>query len=437
VSERRLRSFWILFAAWLVLMLYAFPGYMNWDADEQLFQGRTGTVTDWHPPVMATYWGVIDLFVRGPLGMLLLQSILFLWGMFRVLCQRMSERAAAWTAAALLVFPPILTPMAVTWKDAQMAAFLAAGLALALDPRRWRRGVGLALLVLAAAVRDNGAFALPPLCIVIVATWRALPRWKVVGLAAVLTVGITGGAMLANQLVPHDRSYAWYKTVAIHDIAGAICHDDSISDDEIQTLVGDTGLVAHPATRAVMCSEYTPRKWFDLEFSGDRSAFSSAPTKAQRLARRTAWFRVVREHPGAWLAHRVDVMAEVLGLSDADMWEPVCQTFASNEEHLRRISHDASLSWIQSHLGDLFRALGKTMLFRPWWYAMLSLIFLGWGLVKRERLVAALAGSGLCYEASYFLFSAAPDYRYSHWMIVCCVLSAALIVVERLRSRSA
>jgi len=49
-------------------------------------------------------------------------------------------------------------------------------------------------------------------------------------------------------------------------------------------------------------------------------------------------------------------------------------------------------------------------------------------------MIAALCGSGLLYEASFFVGTAAPDWRYSHWMVTCCVLSAVIILVERVRA---
>ena len=65
---------WILFAAWLVVMAYAFPGYMNFDAAEQIYQARTGHFDDGHPPMMGVYWRGIEMIVRGPIGLLVLQN---------------------------------------------------------------------------------------------------------------------------------------------------------------------------------------------------------------------------------------------------------------------------------------------------------------------------------------------------------------------------
>ena len=73
---------WILVATVLVVIAYAFPGYMNWDADDQLHQAR-GLLPryDWHPPIMAAYWKVVEYVVHGPFGLLVIQTLLFTWGL--------------------------------------------------------------------------------------------------------------------------------------------------------------------------------------------------------------------------------------------------------------------------------------------------------------------------------------------------------------------
>jgi hypothetical protein len=129
------------------------------------------------------------------------------------------------------------------------------------------------------------------------------------------------------------------------------------------------------------------------------------------------------------------MMKEVLGLSDSQPWEPVCQTFAGSPDQLTRLQHDHALSWFQRRAGGWFRdAWSTTLLYRPWAYALVALLLLGHAARRRDRLLAALLGSGLLYEASYFLGASAPDYRYSHWLVVCCSLSVAIVFGERLRA---
>src|SRR5262245_9378172 len=100
---------------------------MSSDSATQLADARSHQYTDWHPPVMAAMWTVLDKIVAGPALMLVLQGSLFLIGSYRLLRAVLSERAAAIAASAILLFPPVLAPMAVIWKDSQMAGFLLMG----------------------------------------------------------------------------------------------------------------------------------------------------------------------------------------------------------------------------------------------------------------------------------------------------------------------
>src|SRR5262245_46797906 len=100
----------ILLVAAIAVVAYAFPGYLNFDAADQLSQAPTGSYGDWHPPMMAAYWAVLDGVVRGPAPMLLLQVGLFLFGLHDLVRARFAPNAAAWITAGLMLFPPILTP---------------------------------------------------------------------------------------------------------------------------------------------------------------------------------------------------------------------------------------------------------------------------------------------------------------------------------------
>jgi hypothetical protein len=430
---RATRPRWIVFLAWSITIFYAYPGYLNWDSGDQIFLSRTNVYEDWHPPIMAVYWHAIEWVIRGPFGMLVLQTSLFAWGIYSLLALRFRPHTAALVTAGILLLPPILTPMAAVWKDAQMAGFLVAGFALALRTSWRSRIAGLVLLVLAAAVRDNGAAALPPLCIAIVSGWAVRKRFITLR-AAVLCVLIVVVAMGANKLVVTKRVHAWYRTVAIHDIVGTICVEDRMSDDEVRTLLAGVPLVAKSDIQRHMCKHYNPRIWFPIVFADD-PVFNLFPDKAERLARGAAWKHMVRTHPHAYLSHRWLVMKEVLGLSESQPWEPVCQSFAANADHLQRIRHDASLSPLQETLGTWFRTSWSTKLwYRPWVYALLSAVLLAYAIRRRDTLLFALLGSGLLYEASLFIGAAAPDFRYSHWMVTTTILAMAIIFGERLRA---
>src|SRR5579862_1838693 len=132
----RARAWPILVGAWLAAFVYAFPGYLMTDSIAQLYQARTDRYDDWHPPLMARVWWLVEHVVSGPAGMLALQLGLLVWGVFAIAQRRLAPGPAAAVTACVVLFPPVLTPMAVVWKDALMAGCLAAGAALATSGRR-------------------------------------------------------------------------------------------------------------------------------------------------------------------------------------------------------------------------------------------------------------------------------------------------------------
>ncbi|MBV8756648.1 MAG: hypothetical protein JO257_05220 [Deltaproteobacteria bacterium] len=423
---------WLVVAAWAVLFIYAFPGYLNWDSTSQMLQARHATYDDWHPPMMAAIWRVFELFVRGPALMLLLQTLLFSWGVYQTFRVRFAERAAAILAAIAITFPPVLVPMAVVWKDAQMAAMLLAGVMLAMRPGWGRRALGLAMLLVACGVRDNAPAALPPLMLVVVASWSVRSRLKIIAVGAAITIVVALTAIAINVKLTDVRQYPTSKSLQILDVAGTLCYAPPLSDDEIRAELPGVVLLPKDHLQRALCAAYDPRSWFRLTFS-DVSVFVQKPDEPDRAGRRAAWTHVMREYPGSYLYHRWQVMQEVLGLSPWPMWEPVCQSNVVPKEFTRKLSYDASLSFVQKVLGKEFVKLGETKLFRPWVYALLSLIVLAWAAWKRDAWLAALVGSGLLYELTYFFAASGPDYRYSHWMVVCCCIALATIFVERLR----
>lgn len=430
---QRVRAIWILIAAGAVTVAYGFPGYLNFDSAVQLEEARLNRYDDWHPPLMARYWRVLDQLCAGPLLMLILQVTLFLWGVYGLARRRYSPRTAAVIAGALLLFPPVLAPMAVVWKDTQMAGFILAGTHLALGPR-WRgRAAGIAMFVLAAAVRDNALAALPGLVLVIMAVWTPIAWWKRVALGAGLTLAIGGAALLANAATTDTRSYAWYHSTGIHDVAGVICHAGPMTDDEMRAALAGMELRQTSDLQARLCATYTPINWLPL-VNQPSSLFVNTAGPAERVARRAAWFRLVRAYPGAYVAHRLAIMQMMLGLDGNTPAEPVCRTVAGTPGQIRMLKLGTATSKLQRVIGRKLVALEDTLLFRPWVYVLIGLVMLGYAAVRRDGMIAGLLTGGFLYEATFVIGAPGEGFRYSHWMIICVVLATLFVFVDRLRA---
>src|SRR5688500_8662416 len=120
-------------------------GYMSFDSAYQWQQGRLGQYHDGHPPVMAMLWGVVDRVVPGPLGMFVLQALLF-WTALAGIGAGIAW-PPPWRAVLVLawgLWPPLFGLVAHVWKDVwTMPLFALAVWALEVELRRpaaWHRG---------------------------------------------------------------------------------------------------------------------------------------------------------------------------------------------------------------------------------------------------------------------------------------------------------
>jgi len=421
----------LLLAAWLLFVIYAYPGYMTYDSVYQLVQARhLEPISDWAPPVMALIWRLTDHVIAGPFPMLVIQSATFLVGTYVLLQRVMKPRAAAITASCVLLFPPILAPMSVIWKDSQMAGFLVAGAAALLSDRRGWRIAGFALLSLATAMRYNALAATLPI-VVLLAFREVTPITKRVALASAAWLGITVAAFAANKIATEREAHIFQSSLALSDIAGTLRWAKHLDDHQILVDYFDLPWAHTDKLRARAHNVYSPyNTWLELTNPGPKQLFTTPTTDADFAAITSAWLDLVRRQPLAYLHSRFDVFRGVLagGASgESAVWEGFTDAPWSESVLFHRARH----SELQQASLDVAEKLGSTWLFRPWIYFVLGLVFLV--LARSHALTFAIIASGVVNELSLFVLTPATDFRYSHWMIVCTVVGGAMLFVLRRR----
>ena len=430
----------ILALGWCVFFLHAYPGRMTRDSFDQLRQARSGVFLDDHPPLMQAVVWVTDRLVAGAIGVVILQSVIFLAGTYLLLRHALRERVAALVAVAILMFPPVVAVMVVMWKDPMMAGALMLSAALLLSPRKGVRLWGLALAVLATGVRFNALAATFGL-IVVLFEWKPLPRLKRYALAFGVWVAVTVVAFGINKLIT-DQETHFFETTLVDDIIGTLNYvEGERPDSELRaTLAGmnlrlDTNI--HAGLRRAYRSDTMlwyvvgANRVFDLPL-----ADVEPPSAAMRARMTEVWKQVVFENFGAYVRYRIDRFRVVIGL-EAD-GETTWST-----EHLI-VTHDyqdkatiftygvaTTTSAVQGTIDEGLEYLSHTWLFRPYLYLFLTLVLLV--LARRHAVARALLLSGLGIEMSLFFLAHSPDYRYSHWMICTTILAAILLFAARLR----
>jgi hypothetical protein len=294
----------ILIAGWLLLVLYAHPGYMSYDSVLQLLQARSGEYTGGHPPMMGVLWGLIDAVIPGPFGMLLVQIACFMAGVYALLSRWMSARAAALATVALSLAPPISAVLSVIWKDSQMIAFLALGAALLLSPRRNVRLAGLALLWLATSMRYN-AFAMTLPLVVLWFVWTPGMRWYrryPIALGAWLAITVSASFINERLVTSAQQPHTWHASIALLDLTGTLRYADDIPESTLRDDLAGVPLrtTNHPQVAARSTYQpddldaftvstfgtgvYVPALWVTT-----RTLFSPPATSEQRDAVTRAW----------------------------------------------------------------------------------------------------------------------------------------------------
>ncbi len=428
----------VLGASWLVLVLYAFPGQLTQDSFDHLIEARAGVYSDSHPPVVSALWRCVDRVIAGAFGMLVVQSVSFLGGIYLV-CRRMlpTARHAAWVAAGVFVFPPVMIPFAVIWKDCLMAGFLMLGLGLLLSPRRALHHAALVALCAATAVRYNALAATLPLVVVL---WQGRPEHDRIAryaLAFAAWLAITFAAFGLNRALTDHPMFFWHSSLAVHDIVGTLAHiDDELPDAELVELFAGTELRIAERIHATATSLYDPENFLPIVL-GERALWTLPITgvtpapAAQRDAIARAWQELVTTHPGAYLAHRAGVMRRVLWFSGtrpfAIPWRGV-----KYPELAHGLGVATGWSHLQLRMTYWMKRLDRALpIFTPWLWLVVCCALLP--LTRRHRDVFALLASGVAIEGSLLLLAGTPDYRYSHWMVICAVLAVIVLTARRAR----
>jgi hypothetical protein len=214
---------------------------------------------------MHLLWAICDYFIAGPFGMLLIQSSLLLAGLYATLRLVLSRRRAAWVAAAIYVYPPVLVVMSVIWKDCMMAALLAVGLAGLLSDRRDRKLLGLLALCGATAMRYNAFGATLPL-IVLLFQWRPgmhEVRRYLLGIAVWL--GTTILAFGINIALTDKPMHYWVSSLTVYDIVGTYSHlEETLPDAQLRQELAGTDLLIERDIHATIREVYSPRSFFPI-----------------------------------------------------------------------------------------------------------------------------------------------------------------------------
>lgn len=442
----RISPAWIAIACFLVFLFD--PGIMSNDSIQTLKQAHTLDLTDWHPPIMALVWRVLDGFVAGPAAMLFAQCILYAYAMARLCAYafpRLSRKVHPWLLVTCFsLFPPAMALIGVIWKDVWMSGLLLLAtswlFSLATMERGGRRasiafGAIVTCCLLATAFRHNALAATAGLLAgAVYFRWQSpSPRLRLLGAC---TAGVVLALLLAavvavfNGLVARPLHVT--TPLLLHDIAGIIVHsgepeaaarlalstDTRLTDDRSDFLVKVTKAYDPGAAGPLIYTTRNRNTPFVVNvYQDDHDAAGVRET----------WKTLVGRYPLAYLKHRARSFACLLQLCGMKSW--ISRSYFLNSKYALPPTVEAD-TW-QWHARRLFLSPRLAPIYSPLGWLLVTLAALAAGsrsfwMPSRTRallLFMALSSTGLAL--SLFFTSPIESYRYIHW----CVLVGWIVVI--------
>lgn len=405
------------------------PGIPTYDSVLQYRQLVSGQIDDWHPPVMARVWQLLNPISPGTGPLFALQMLLYGIGFALVIAAlvRAGRPKAALAAGLFGMSPLLLGWQIVVMKDEQMLGALVAAFSIVAAYRLtgkavpvWAGLLAALLLVYATLLRGNAVFATVPL------TMLLLPRpnsWRVrCILGIVAMVGLLVLSPPIQRALFDAKPSSRLKTQPLFDLAG------------ISSRTPADPLPFTAAERSQLVERHCSNSFFWDSLGGlGPCADVTARVRASSSSELTiALARNVMRHPLAYAEHRLAHwnMTErwwvPLGLISAD------PQIKAHPNGLGLRGPTSVPKWWQR----LAHAQAATPLGWPIVWTTLALFFLPVAFRRRDaagNLALALLGSGLVLELSFLVVSIASELRYHLWPMTATVL-ALVLLSDKLRS---
>jgi hypothetical protein len=426
-----------MLVAFAVVVVGAFPGYMNVDSLEQIAMARGDVpLSDRYAPLIDWLWKLLWPVGMRPGLVLCLQVAAFLVGSYLIFRSAMRPLAASIAAALVALFPPVLAQLILLGRDTWFCVTLVLGFGLIAlagragdRPARWPLILAAVVLFLALASRQNAAPAV--LCAIGLAAIILLrPR-----LASRRRLARTGIALLAGTA-------ATIAGVAI--MIGAVRAVDPLRVNPDQYLYAyDLGLISISENEMLFPEEIYPAQ--DLEAiratltyedmipmiygPGAPLPMPMIPDQVSKL--RSAWWHEVRSDPEAYVLQRSRAWVRQISLVGPPH---IVSHFGIDflNHYGYRLKFATANDVLDGYL-NLFEddAHDGGFLQRAWIYLLLGLGILA--LLRRRpgpasELAIAMVAAAWLYQVGLFFGTAAVQYRYEFPAVTLIVLAGVLTV---------
>lgn len=431
----RAASPWLMAAAIASLLAVVFaPGYLSFDAAYMWWMVRGQPLDGTVPVLPALLWRGVATVLPDPHGVFALQLLAVWLGLAAVVSALpVSRRAQVLVLLAVGAWPPFLALQPHLWKDVWMVAALlwsVAGLLHARHGPAWRLWAVAVPLALALATRPNAITAVLPLvvwwAVLLLRRYRPGAPWPALAATTVAALAVLALAAAAPGRIAGAKPAAMWPFVALWDLSAV-----SVRSGRMLVPAEFRGAGATVSMLAVGAREDSNVPVFASGAVVYVPEAGVPDAHLRTLAR--AWFAMVREHPGAWIAHRWALTGHLFGWRRDPVHAP--QVLAPGIVPYR---DNPPLSLPPSPVRDALQRWWDARVAGPWFvtwpYLLLLAAALARGLSRRQGPVVVLAASGLANALPLTLAATSAEFRYLGWTVVAALLALAFSWLDPARA---
>jgi hypothetical protein len=408
-----------------------YPGFMYIDSVDQYTQAVSFHYGDWHPPVMAGFWSVLNLVHRGPQVMLLFQ-LLLLWSSFYTIATTWCKGKLTFWALLLLVAcaPYVQNFAGLIVKDAQMALCWLLATALLLKAMYYQRKMSSAeaivsflLITYGTLVRINALPGCIPLYFLWVeGTFGGGRIRKFVLLAAALTALLVVKVSLERFVLKTHKQYPEYKLI-LHDLAGIYARTGHNYFPPFIT--------SHPGFKAdYIATHYLTATIDNIWWNQDRDILFPPLTEETRPALLQAWKSALWEQPGTYLTNHYDGFLYFLQLKkrrEAPFF------YYYPYMHPNQFGFSFKENGVSKVVLGSVRINSRMPYMQPWCWLLVPVLLLAASLRMRagslKEIIVCLSLSSLLYLLpQFFIYQADTEFRYFYWNCIAASLSVVLLL---------
>jgi hypothetical protein len=331
--------------------------------------------------------------------------------------------------AAALAGPVMVIYPGIVWKDVWLAHFALLGFALIALRQRLPRLVaeGIALLLFASALLTRQGGVIIAVCGTGALAWvrcyeneargRRLGRAaslvtafasRVVVLA-VIALALSAIARLGLRESTAGELATGARILVLYDVAGIVAHE---TDPDLSALAAH-GFDA-PRLLTQIRATYTGERVDKLAHDWEEPIWNLPASTVAGI-----WLAEVAAHPTAYLRHRAEAFAWLLGLRDQTLCAPVFLGYAAPEFVAMAGVTDPPSPYTERLLRYSIRFM-RTPYFSPAAWALGSVVVLGFIAARRrfDPVMTSLQIAGLAYLGHFFFVAIACDFRFAYFSML-------------------